>query len=94
MPEDEQSVKPGACPVDMWHGEPCGRITHKAPRGVDKEPVCLMHSLDPDKDKKEFRREIDAILNDESDYHPHRNTYNFVSFFFPEADFRNLSLRA
>lgn len=97
MSEEEKSKVPGTCPVEMSiqmsigmsHEKPCGRLIHEAPKGVDEKLVCLMHSLDPNKDPEEFVREIDDILNDESDYHPHRNTYNFVSFFFPEADFKN-----
>src|SRR5580658_5463229 len=40
------------CPIQMGHlgGHPrCGRKLHVAPQGIDDEPVCLMHSKDPDK---------------------------------------------
>ena len=87
MSPEDQSSAPQTCPVGMSDLKPCGRPTHHAPQGVDDEPVCLMHSLDPDKDKLKFREEIDAILNATSSYHRPTDRFDFEKFVFPEADF-------
>ena len=50
------------CPVKMYDGRPCRRPIYRAPQDVDKIPVCLMHSEDPNKSEEEFQREIDQVL--------------------------------
>ena len=62
------SEKENACPVMMSY-EPCGRPIYSTHVGVDKTPVYLMHSRDPNKDTSELEKEIIAILNGTSEYH-------------------------
>ena len=88
MSEAEQSAAPETCPVEMSDDQPCGRPIHPAPQGVDHLPVCLMHSIDPDKDKALFRQEIDAILEGTSNHHHSQDKFDFTRFVFPEANFR------
>jgi len=71
----------------MSDEEPCGRPIHPAPSDLDPEPVCLMHSRDPEKDKPLFRQEIDAILAGKSIYNRPKDTFEFTRFVFPEANF-------
>lgn len=87
MSPDVQSSAPKTCPVEMADLEPCGRPIHPTLRDVDEEPVCMMHSRDPNKDKQLFRQEIDAILNDTSRHHRPTGRFDFREFVFPEADF-------
>jgi uncharacterized protein YjbI with pentapeptide repeats len=49
------------CPVRMY-GPRCGRPIYAAPTGVDKRPVCLMHSKDLDKSHEGFQKEFERIL--------------------------------
>jgi len=86
------------CPKIMVDEEACGRPIYNAPSGIDAEPVCLMHSLDPTKDKRAFREEIDAILRGESKCHRGKpkwldasDRFEFTGFVFPEARFNNAS---
>ena len=76
------------CPVGMSDSKPCGRPIHSSPTGADEEPVCLMHSRDPKKDKLEFRQEIDAILKSTSEYNRPPDKLDFTRFVFREVDFR------
>ena len=48
----------GGCPVvmDALSGKRCGLTLHLTPDGMDVEPVCLMHSKDPAKQKGELLR--------------------------------------
>jgi hypothetical protein len=59
----------------------CGRTIHAAPAGVDKEPVCLMHSRDPEKNITEFWTEFDRILKTAGD-----GIADFTRFVIPGAD--------
>jgi hypothetical protein len=90
MSKAQHSNSPRTCPVEMSDSEPCGRLIHSSPTGADEEPVCLMHSRDPKKDKVKFRQEIDAILDGTSD-HQSRDKYDFTHFVFPDrANFTNV----
>jgi uncharacterized protein YjbI with pentapeptide repeats len=71
----------------MSDANPCGRPIHSSPTAADEEPVCLMHSRDPKKDKVEFRQEIDAILKSTSAYNRPPDKFDFTRFVFPEVDF-------
>jgi len=62
MSTSAKAAAQSVCSVEMWDGEACGRAIHPAPPGVDPQPVCLMHSRDPNKDSAQFQNEIDAIL--------------------------------
>jgi hypothetical protein len=65
MPDTEEDKQTGnhetkgdqGCPVTMYLGRRCGRPIYSAPPGIDKTPVCLMHSHDPNKDDGAFERE-------------------------------------
>ena len=78
------------CPVEMSDSEPCGRPIQSSPTGADEEPVCLMHSRDPKKDKAKFRQEIDAILKSTSANNRPPDKLDFTRFVFPEVDFRSV----
>ena len=78
------------CPIKTVVEEAtCGRPLHLAPVGVDREPVCLMHSNDPAKHSgtlnEAFFREFQSILKDAGEGEAH-----FDRFVFPEL---NLSRR-
>lgn len=63
----------------MSEGFPCGRPTHSAPVH-DEEPVCLMHSRDPEKSVAEFQKEFELILEMTGD-----RSSDFTRFVFPIA---------
>jgi hypothetical protein len=66
----------------------CGRPTYPAPPNTDPEPVCLMHSHDPDKATVLFLEEMEAILDGTSRYNP-KDKSDFTRFVFPLANFRS-----
>jgi Pentapeptide repeats (9 copies) len=68
------------CPVEMHDGKPCGRPVYNALAGVDERPVCLMHSVDPDKDEGWFQYEFRRVLNDNS-----QGVADFTRFVFPSS---------
>jgi uncharacterized protein YjbI with pentapeptide repeats len=74
-------VEPG-CPVNADETLTCGRKLHYAPGGMDKQPVCLMHSNDENKQSgplfAEFWRTIEEILDKAGDGEAH-----FEFFVFP-----------
>jgi len=84
MTPSDQPSQEETCQVYMSDLEGCGRPVHHAPSGIDKEPVCLMHSRDPNKDDAEFEEEIRAILRRKSKYHRPQDTYDFLGFVFPQ----------
>lgn len=75
------------CPVEMSDDEPCGRPIYPAPPDIDSEPVCLMHSCDPNKDKDQFEEEVREILSRTSKYHRPKDRFDFSEFVFPLARF-------
>ena len=78
------------CPIIMSDGKPCGRPLHRIKHGDDEEPVCLMHTHDPDKDWDAFWTEIQAILSGTSVRQPANNTRDFTTFVFTrDTDFSN-----
>lgn len=81
-------MEPNTCPIEMSDDLPCGRPIHDAPAGCDEKPVCLMHSLDPNKPHDEFKREVDAILASSSSQHRPKFCFDFSGFVFLVADFR------
>lgn len=89
MGELAQQSEPTGCPVKMSDGLPCGRPICQAPSGVNEQPVCLMHSGDPDKDQSQFYKEIHAILNGTSVYLYSKDRYDFTRFVFKEAHFQS-----
>ena len=70
------------CPIGMYRGATCHRPIYNAPRGVDKRPVCLMHSHDPKKDQPAFWQEFERILKKAG-----KGTADFSLVVFPEASF-------
>jgi uncharacterized protein YjbI with pentapeptide repeats len=77
-----------SCPVEMSDNKQCGRDLHAVGIGIDKRPVCLMHSQDPRKDTTAFWEEIKAILDGSSKYHHSwKDRFDFGGFVFLAADF-------
>src|SRR2546426_1766952 len=74
-----------ACPIVMSDGHPCGRPIYKDTVNVDREPVCLMHSADPNKDLDRFHEEIYAIVKHNAAYA--RGNLDFSRFVFFEYVF-------
>jgi uncharacterized protein YjbI with pentapeptide repeats len=70
----------------MSDDEGCGRPPYHAPAGAEAEPICLMHSRDPNKDVAEFHKEVVAILRGKSKYHRRQDRYDFQRFVFPQED--------
>lgn len=91
MADAKKSTAQSTCPVQMSDVLPCRRPIHPAPPGVDKQPVCLMHSKDPNKDKERFRQEIDAILMSTLPSHKPDDKCDFTAFIFPESDFSEVN---
>jgi len=71
------------CAVKMSNGTPCGKAIHPAPE-QDKEPVCLMHSVDSTKSNLEFQAEFEQILK--STPVPGGKA-DFTGFIFPESNY-------
>ncbi len=71
----------------------CLRPLHNAPDGVDPQPVCLMHSLDPIKQRGEmfhaFWREFNEILNAAGS-----GTAHFDKFLFPTVNLTGQTIEA
>ncbi len=97
---DESTVWEGeygeaGCPV--WMGDfddvRCGRKLYVAPDGVDKNPVCLMHSKDPGKQSgplfDHFWPEFEKILECAG-----ANKAHFERFVFPQLDLRGREIQA
>lgn len=78
MPEPS----PHVCPYNMSDGWVCARPLHHAPPGVDREPRCLMHSHDPQKDHVAFQAEIAAILESTSSSAHRNDLHDFTGFVF------------
>jgi uncharacterized protein YjbI with pentapeptide repeats len=86
--EDKQASKREAeaastCPELMYSGQPCGRPIYIQSTADDK-PVCLMHSLDENKDAAAFRAELEKILQAPGE----RGIADFSKFVFPHLSFR------
>ena len=64
----------------MYHRRGCGRPIYNAPHGINKTPVCLMHSHDPDKDDGASQAEVERILPDAG-----KITADFREFVFPKS---------
>jgi len=77
------------CPERMDDGQPCGRPIYTAPPGVDKEPVCLMHSRDQGKSDEEFQEEFERILNEAGD-----GIADFTRFVFPSCNYSGRTFKA
>jgi len=78
-----------SCPVEMYNRKRCGRPIHTTPPGVDKEPVCLMHSKDPNKSDAAFQEEFERILRDAGE-----GCADFTRFVFPSANYAEREFRA
>ncbi len=88
--ESKQIEEAKGCPVQTSpDSEPCGRAIHNAPAGVDKEPVCLMHSNDPSKNDAQFQQELDRTLAEAGD-----GLADFSDFVFPSANYRHREFKA
>lgn len=77
------------CKVEMrdygpnLSGNSCRRPIHNAPEH-DPQPVCIMHSNDPDKSDEDFQSEIERILDEAEKT---GTVANFSRFVFPSSDF-------
>jgi uncharacterized protein YjbI with pentapeptide repeats len=89
QPETQVAETEQGCPVKMFAWRRCGRPIYAAPEGVDKEPVCLMHSHDPDKDDAAFQAEFERILRDAGE-----GVADFSFFIFPSSDYSARRLEA
>jgi uncharacterized protein YjbI with pentapeptide repeats len=78
--EAEQAPAEDGCPVPMYMARPCRRPIYAAPAGVDQEPVCLMHSKDPNKSNLQFQGEFELILAAAGG-----GVADFTRFVFPRA---------
>jgi uncharacterized protein YjbI with pentapeptide repeats len=91
MPDTEEDKQTGnheaegdqGCPVEMHADQRCGRPIYNAAPSIDKTPVCLMHSRDPNKDDGKFQAEFDRILRDAG-----KGIADFSEFVFPSSDYR------
>ena len=79
---DEAGPKDTACPTKMGGDRLCGRPIYNAPPGIDKTPVCLMHSRDPNKDDAAFQAEFKRILEAAG-----KGIADFTRFVFPSANY-------
>jgi uncharacterized protein YjbI with pentapeptide repeats len=83
------------CPVRMGllAHQRCGRQLHSAPDGIDRQPVCLMHSNDERKQSwplfEEFRSNFERILEDAKDGLAH-----FEYFVFPRLELEGRTIKA
>lgn len=77
------------CKVEMrnygphFSGDPCGRPIYSAPE-YDVQPVCIMHSKDPNKSGEEFQSEFERILDGAKKT---ETEANFTGFIFVNSDF-------
>jgi len=67
----------------------CGRPIYEAPEGVDTEPLCLMHSRDPQKDDAAFQAEFERILQAAGG-----GTADFTGFVFPSSNYGGRAFKA
>jgi hypothetical protein len=86
---DHEAEGDQGCPVVMDHGRRCGRAIYNAPAGIDKTPVCLMHSHDRNKDDGAFQAEFDRILKEAGE-----GVADFTHFVFPSANYRSRKFSA
>jgi hypothetical protein len=89
MTGSEEKAASRVCEIDMIirsdrGGTRCGRPIYNAPVGVDREPVCLMHSKDPNKNNEDFQAEFEHIL---SEAEQKRAAADFTRFIFPASDY-------
>jgi len=66
----------------MRERRPCGRAIYTAPAGVDKIPVCLMHSRNPNKDDTAFQSELEEVLRQSG-----RGIADLTGFVFPSSNY-------
>jgi hypothetical protein len=82
------------CPIERGYPRGiCGRKLHKAPDGVDNQPVCLMHSKDSRKRSgplfKEFWRIFELVLEEAGE-----GLAEFDQFSFPELNLAGRTFEA
>ena len=91
MSQQGEPSREKTCQRPMSDLRRCGRPVHQAPEGIDKQPMCLMHSADPNKDPEEFQREVTAILEGKSAHHRPKDKLEFTGFVFVHADFQGVT---
>jgi hypothetical protein len=79
---DREAGGDQGCPVEMDDLRRCGRPIYNAPPSIDKTPVCLMHSRDPNKDDAEFQAEFERILREAGE-----GVADFSLFVFPSSNY-------
>jgi len=78
------------CPICIgFNGLRYGRKLHPAPARVDEQPVCLMHSKDPNKQSNDFWWEFERILQEAGEKEAH-----FERFVFPHTNFSGKRFKA
>lgn len=87
--EKREAVTEQRCPVRMHNQQPCGRPIYVAPLSVDEKPVCLMHSMDPNKSDAAFQEEFDRVLAVAG-----KGAADFTRFVFPSARYSDREFRA
>lgn len=80
--ERRERLPEHGCPVKTWYDKPCDRPIYQAPPGVDQQPVCLMHSKDPNKSDAEFQAIFEQIVEKAGD-----GETDFTGFVFPGAPY-------
>jgi len=86
---EQASTSGELCKVKMCRGDSCGRSIHHASSDVDKMPVCLMHSHDPDKSGEEFQAQVKRILEGAGD-----GDADLSGFVFPSANYQHRIFKA
>ncbi len=81
-----------SCPVQMQAGV-CGRPVHRETHKADTEPVCLMHSRDPDKRSGVLYSEFLLAFYDILDA-AGTGTADFTSYVFPHLSLRSREIEA
>lgn len=66
----------------MADGRACGRPLYPSRPGSDLYPACVMHSVDPEKDRAAFHTELLKIQNDVSLCEDPSKRLDFTGFFF------------
>ena len=71
----------------MSDEQACGRPIPPAPAGVDAEPVCVMHTKNPNRNAEKFALELKAILGGISQNNRPTDSFDFTGFVFFETKF-------
>src|ERR1043166_7805901 len=76
------------CDVSMADERKCNRPIHDSPLGIDPTPVCLMHSLDPEKAREPLLTQFREKFNPITRLLPPRNSKSGSSPYVPTEALR------